>query len=101
MKIKSISKVECKIIHSLKICSATCQIMRYLCGINVQCDSILKSKIGVAIYDLFKKELIFKRKYFCGQIKTLTKIFDARIFKFNVNAIIKCITFANVAINNR
>ena len=53
------------------------------------------------IYDLLREELIFKRKCFCGQIKTLTKKFDARIFKFNVNAIIKCITFANVAINNR
>ena len=33
--------------------------------------------------------------------KNTDQKFDARIFKFNVNAIIKCITFANVAIDKK
>ena len=42
-----------------------------------------------------------KENDFFVACKNADQKFGARIFKFNVNTIIKCITFANVAIDKK
>ena len=47
------------------------------------------------------KTHIQSKMIFSWPAKNADQKFGARIFKFNVNTIIKCITFANVAIDKK
>ena len=55
------------------------------------------------LYELwpFIKTHIQRKMIFSWPAKNADQKFGARIFKFNVNTIIKCITFANVAIDKK